>query len=555
MMEYYIGVDVGTASVRAALSSCSGDSIKIVKTSVQPIQIWNDTPDHFEQSSADIWAAVTHTVTSVMTESGVAVNQVKGIGFDATCSLVVLDDNLRPLAVTLPKPNEKQTDSSRNIIMWMDHRALEEANAINNTDHSILQFVGGKISAEMEMPKILWLKLHLKNTWNKIGALFDLPDFLTWKATGSLSRSLCSLVCKWAYDASQGSLKEHGWNDDFLTKIGLSDLAKEQHLKLGQKVKAPGEPVGEGLSESSAAELGLLPGTPVGTSLIDAHAGGVGMLTCKPHALRDYKIKTENKLGLICGTSTCHMVVSEQPAFIPGVWGPYFSAMVPGMWLNEGGQSATGKVIDHILQSHPAYQELEAEASPYSALSQLISRLAQEKGIPEYALTRDLHVYPDFHGNRSPLADPTMKGGICGLTLSSSKDDLAVLYLATLQSLLYGTKHIVDEMESSGYDITAVYMCGGLIKNTLFVQMTADILNKPVVISDEPESVLLGAALLGLCAAKQASLSDVISRVKCGGTAYMPCAESQGFHSRKYKVFRQMCKDQLAYRDIMNSYS
>lgn len=58
--------------------------------------------------------------------------------------------------------------------------------------------------------------------------------------------------------------------------------------------------------------------------------------------------------GLICGTSTCHMAVSERAVFVPGVWGPYFSAMVPGMWLNEGGQSATGKLIDHIIESHPA---------------------------------------------------------------------------------------------------------------------------------------------------------------------------------------------------------
>lgn len=58
--------------------------------------------------------------------------------------------------------------------------------------------------------------------------------------------------------------------------------------------------------------------------------------------------------GLICGTSTCHMIVSEKEVFVKGVWGPYYSAMIPGMWLNEGGQSATGKLLDHIIDSHPA---------------------------------------------------------------------------------------------------------------------------------------------------------------------------------------------------------
>lgn len=48
------------------------------------------------------------------------------------------------------------------------------------------------------------------------------------------------------------------------------------------------------------------------------------------------------------------MMVSLTPIFVKGVWGPYYSAMVPGMWLNEGGQSATGKLVDHIIDSHPA---------------------------------------------------------------------------------------------------------------------------------------------------------------------------------------------------------
>lgn len=55
------------------------------------------------------------------------------------------------------------------------------------------------------------------------------------------------------------------------------------------------------------------------------------------------------------------MAVSKQPIFTKGVWGPYFSAMVPGMWLNEGGQSATGKLVDHIIEIHPATPQIKAK--------------------------------------------------------------------------------------------------------------------------------------------------------------------------------------------------
>lgn len=79
--------------------------------------------------------------------------------------------------------------NEQNIILWMDHRASQEAQKINQLGHSVLKYVGGKISLEMETPKLLWLKNHLREAcWNKAGYFFDLPDFLTWKATGAESR-------------------------------------------------------------------------------------------------------------------------------------------------------------------------------------------------------------------------------------------------------------------------------------------------------------------------------------------------------------------------------
>lgn len=80
-------------------------------------------------------------------------------------------------------------DPARNVIMWQDHRALVEADAINSTNHPVLQFVGGKISPEMQPPKLLWLKTHLYNEcWSKAGHFMDLADYMTYRATGSHSR-------------------------------------------------------------------------------------------------------------------------------------------------------------------------------------------------------------------------------------------------------------------------------------------------------------------------------------------------------------------------------
>jgi ribulose kinase len=65
------------------------------------------------------------------------------------------------------------------------------------------------------------------------------------------------------------------------------------------------------------------------------------------------------------------MAVSKVPIFTPGVWGPYYSAMVPGMWLNEGGQSATGKLIDHVIDSHPATPSIKGKIGEMYVLRNL----------------------------------------------------------------------------------------------------------------------------------------------------------------------------------------
>lgn len=238
--------------------------------------------------------------------------EVVSISFDATCSLVILGENGIPLSVS------KTNIAEQNIIMWMDHRAHKEANIINSSKHSLLQYVGGQVSVEMEMPKLLWLKNNLKDTtWCKLWKAFDLPDFLTWRSTNCDSRSLCSVVCKWNYDAN-----EMNWNQEFLNQIGLEELCENSFEKIGSIVQEPGQAVGHGLTVQAAEELNLLPGTIVGTSLIDAHAGALGMFGCRTENF-DINNDIQGKLAMICGTSTCHMSLTKEPCLAKGIWGPY----------------------------------------------------------------------------------------------------------------------------------------------------------------------------------------------------------------------------------------
>lgn len=545
----FIGIDVGTGSARAGIFDAKGNRIA---TAQHPIEIWRSGADFVEQSSEDIWQACCTATREALRQGGVAPADVRGIGFDATCSLVAVDADGHPVTVS---PSGEQ---ERNVVVWMDHRATAEADEINEGGHEVLRYVGGRISPEMQPPKLMWLKRNLPLSWSRAAYFFDLPDYLTYRATGDPSRSRCTTTCKWTYlghlDAQQGP--GAGWAADFWRSIGLQELVEEGYARIGTRIRSLGEATGEGLIPSAARALGLEPGTAVGTSIIDAHAGGVGML-----GLADEGGETagrgrfNRRLALIGGTSSCHMAVSPAPRFIEGVWGPYFAAMVPQFWLNEGGQSATGALIDHVIFSHARAEALQREAAAagrtvYDLLNDVVARLG---GDDPSALTADLHVLPYFHGNRSPRADATLRGMISGLTLSDDVESLARLYLATVQAIAHGTRHIIDTMNAAGYQIESVLVCGGGAKNPVFLQTHADVTGCEVVLPHEPEAVLLGSAMLGAVAAGAfGTIPDAMSAMSRAGTVIRSAGgDVAAYHEAKHRVFLRMYDDQMAYRAIL----
>ncbi|XP_028197347.1 FGGY carbohydrate kinase domain-containing protein-like isoform X2 [Glycine soja] len=548
----FLGVDVGTGSARAGLFDEEG---KLLGSSSSPIQIWKDGAC-VEQSSTDIWLAVCAAVKAACSKAKVASTEVK----------VAVDSDSSPVSVSW------SGDSRRNVIVWMDHRAIEQAERINSSKSPILEYCGAAVSPEMEPPKLLWVKENLQESWSMVFRWMDLSDWLSYRATGDDTRSLCTTVCKWTYlghahmqhvnDKESRDMEACGWDDDFWEEIGLGDLIEGHHAKIGRSVAFPGHPLGSGLTPTAAKELGLVPGIPVGTSLIDAHAGGVGVIESVPQseAADHDKEAICNRMVLVCGTSTCHMAVSRSKLFIPGVWGPFWSAMVPEYWLTEGGQSATGALLDHIIENHAASACLANQAasqkiSLFELLNKMLETMMVELNLSFIAaLTKDVHVLPDFHGNRSPIADPKAKGVIYGLTLDTSDKQLALLYLATVQGIAYGTRHIVEHCNAHGHKINTLLACGGLSKNPIFIQEHADIIGSPIILPRESEPVLLGAAILGAVATrKYHSLSEAMKALNAAGQVIHPSKDPKvrKYHDAKYKIFRGLYEQQLSYRSAM----
>ena len=538
MTQTVLGVDVGTGSARAGLFDARGHCLALHS---HPIEMWRYGADFAEQSSADIWRAIGICTRECLQQSGDAPDSVAGISFDATCSMVVVGQNGEGL------PVNAQGEAARDIIVWMDHRARAEAQEINAGEHEVLRYVGGTISPEMQTPKLLWLRRHLRRTWDEAAQFFDLADWLTWRSCGSLSRSHCTLVCKWTYLADENGGR---WDEDYFRAIGIGDALG----RIGETVQPMGTPLGF-LSARAAAELGLTTGCRVGQGIIDAHAGGLGVVGgVWGDAPRDLAM-LERALALIGGTSNCHMAVSRAPRFVPGVWGPYRGAMVPEMWLCEGGQSTAGAAIDWVIDDHPHAPTLRAEAARdgQTVYQLLNAELARAGDAP--TLSRDFHVLPYFLGNRSPHADAGARALYDGVSLDNSRLNLAVRYLATVQAVAYGTRDIIAALNANGFSIETIIATGGGTKNPLWLREHADATGLPLSLPAQSEAVLQGTAMLAARAAGfYADLPHAMQAMSAIGATIAPRANWKPYHDAKFEIFRSLYREQKARRERMSAF-
>lgn len=521
MESYFIGIDVGTGSARAGIFDAAGTMMASAK---HDLLIFRDDDGHVEQSSAQIWQAVCAAIRDVVASAAIDPAAVAGLGFDATCSLVVEGASSGVGDPAYPE---------RNVIVWMDHRALDQARRINATGHAVLSYVGGVISPEMETPKLLWLKENRPDVYSSARNFFDLTDFLTWQSTGALERSSCTVTCKWTYLAH-----EDRWDESYFRQIGLEDLANEEFRRIGKRIVHPGTPLGDGLSREAAGAMGLRPGIAVAAGLIDAHAGGIGTVAARGGAQ-----DASACLGYVFGTSSCTMTTTAEPKFVPGIWGPYFSAMVPGMWLNEGGQSAAGAAIDQLLGLHPFGNEArEAAKRDGSGLPQwLATRALASVGHPSNAisLAGQLQVVPEFLGNRAPFADPSSRAVVMGLGMENGADNLVALYIAGLCGLGYGLRQIIDIQRENGVSVSTISVSGGAGTHPLTRQLLADATGIPVEVTACPEPVLLGSAMLAAVAAK--TYPDLQAAMPAMSAVAGRCEPAMGnirvLHEARYQAF------------------
>ena len=517
--DHVCAVDVGTGSARAGIFAIDAT---LVGQGSHPILINRSAAGHAEHDSEDIWRAVCHAVSKAVASSGLEPGSIAAISFDATCSLVIRGEGGRQVSASTT--GEENWDT----VVWLDHRALAEAEECTATGHRVLDYVGGVMSPEMQVPKLMWLKRHLPQSWRAASHFFDLADFLTWKACGSTARSQCTLTAKWTYLAHC-----NGWQRDFLATVGLEDMLERGSLP---DLAVPAGSLLGTLTPEAASMLGLDTECVVGAGMIDAFAGTLGLVG------RHAGEGVGNHFALIAGTSSCVMGFAQKERQVRGIWGPCFGATLPGLWMSEGGQSATGALLDHLIRWHAAGGEPDAQTH-----GRIIARINELRAREGAGFASRLHVLPDFHGNRSPLADSQALGVISGLTLDTSFDSFCRLYWRSCVAIALGVRHILDAFNAGGHNIDTLHVTGGHTRNPLLMELYPEVTGCILVEPAAENAMLLGTAMAAASAGRlYDGLYEACRAMSRPGTMRVPDKAAWAIYERDYRIFLEMLRQRAA---------
>jgi L-ribulokinase len=526
--RYSLGLDFGTESCRALLVNVhTGEELAqdvfaypsgVITEGLPATDVFLER-DWALQDPGDYLEALSHVVVGVLRQAGIRADEVIGIGVDFTaCTLIPTTADGTPLS-RLEVFRERPHAWTK---LWKHHAAQGQADRINTLatkeGQSFLKYYGGRVSSEWAFPKALQVLEEDPEVFQAADRFIEAGDWVVWQLTGCEVRNACAAGYKGLWNA------ESGYPDPgFLAK--LTPGFEHSLEKLAGRVVPPGTRVG-GLTESWAKELGLAAGTSVAAAGIDAHVGVLGSSVACP-----------DEMVMIMGTSTCHVVMTEDAHFFLGFAGLVRDGIVDGLFGYEYGQSAVGDIFAWFVNNAvPAVYEREA-GEMSTDLHTLLSRKASKlKPGANGLLALDWQ-----GGNRSPLMNANLSGLLLGLTVRTKPEEI---YRALIEATAFGTRKIIETHEAGANPIKRLSACGGLTKNTLVMQIYADVLGRTIRVPASQQPVALGSAMLGALAAGlerggHGSLKDaVVAMTGRAAATFEPNAGSNGAGAHS-------CYDQL----------
>lgn len=535
MSKYVIGLDFGTNSCRSLIVDTANgkelaSQVFSYPSGKQGVIVDPADPNLARQNPADYLKGIEATIKGALKKARSARHSfsaadVIGIGVDTTGSSPMPVDALGQ-ALCFDKRFRKNPAAM--VWLWKDHTGYAEATQITELASRIrphyLSKIGGVYSSEWWWSKILHCKKTAPDVFEAARSWMEICDWIPAVLVGTtvpdqVKRSICAAGHKAMFNDSWQGLPDEEFLEALSPGLGslrprLYDTAYTADTRAGC------------LSAAWAKKLGLSKNVAVAVGAFDAHMGAVGAGI------------SIGSLVKIVGTSTCDIMIhphQEKLNDIPGVCGIVDGSVMDGYYGIEAGQSGVGDIflwfVDHLVpDSYGKTQEAK-----FAKLERAAKKLkAGESGL----LALDWN-----NGNRTILVDVRLSGMLLGQTLHTTPEEI---YRALIEATGFGALVIIDRIEEYGVKVREVVNCGGLaVKNSLMMQIYADITGRPMKISRSGQTPALGAAIFASVAAGKKSggedsLDDARRAMTGIGKVYLPQEENHEAYATLYRLYRQL---------------
>ena len=531
MAKYAIGVDFGTLSGRALLVDVAtgeelASSMYEYPHAVMDTALPDGTPlgiDWALQHPQDYLDVFARTVPAVLDKAKVSAEDVIGVGVDFTaCTILPVKADGTPLCFL----DAYRSTPHAYIKLWKHHAAQDKANRINEMAEKMgekwLARYGGKISSEWAFPKIWQVLEEAPDVYADADYFIEAADWVIWQLTGQQTRNACTAGYKAIYH------KQDGYPSKAFFKALDPRLENVVEEKMNWPILPLGAKAGE-ITAEAAGLTGLKEGTAVAVANVDAHV-----------TMPAVKITEPGSMLAIMGTSTCHILVSNEEKTVPGMCGVVEDGVYPGYFGYEAGQSCVGDhfawFIDNCL---PAAYLNDAKAQGKN-IHDYLREKAEVLAVGESGLI----ALDWWNGNRSILVDVDLTGVLLGMTLQTKPEEI---YRALVEATAYGTRKIIESFRESGVTVDAFYASGGISqKNPMIMQIYADIIRMPIRIAGSTEGPALGSAIFGAVAAGQArggydTVFDAAQQMgKLRDEIYTPIEKNAKVYDALYAEYSQL---------------
>lgn len=444
-MKAVIAVDVGTTSLRAIVYDESGRALHSDQR--------HNPPDYLADGRVeqDPWSWQTH-VRAVLRSAGQAVQDQ---GLDAAC-----------IAVTSQRSSLMAVDAAGQplhpAILWQDTRCAALAQAMQQHDAAVYRKTGLKISPVFSALKMAWLRQNRPAAWAATHKLLGVQDWVLHGLTGryATDHSLASRT-------NLFNLHTRQWDPDLLALFGVPQA-------LLCDLVPPGAVVG-GLTAEVAAHTGLPAGLPVVSAGGDQQCAALGLGLLGPqHAVAN------------TGTGSYLIGHADAPALDAQMRVSCNVSAAPGAYIVEAATLTSGAAQRWLMDL------LGLPADDPAALAMLAHEAA---AVP--AGSHGLLWLPHFKGAGSPHWDPRARGSLHQISLSTTRGDLARALLEAIAVELSEGLAVVEQLCGR---VATVHVSGGMTRSTLFNQIQADVLERPLLRYASNEATSEGAWIAGCVA-------------------------------------------------------